>query len=229
MSGKNTMGYRLQKEILSGILLLGLLFSLTACDVPMRMRYQFNPPASGDLLLSDNFSEKSTWEVWSDTYSVVDYNSGGLRFFVNQPDFVYWSHPGDNFTDVKVVVEAVKISGPDDNSFGVMCRYKNRDNFYYAVISSDGYHGILKVLDGNHALISADQLQFSDVISQGNRQANQLMFECNGPNLALTVNDTRLAVAYDADLSWGSVGLIVGTYEEVGVDILFDDFEVLQP
>lgn len=201
----------------------------SACNFPARLRYSIDPPEPGEVMLQDDFEIKGTWEVWSDELSVVDYNSGGLRFFVNKPDFVYWSRPQSTYKDVLVSVKATKVSGPDDNHFGVICRYKNRDNFYYFMISSDGYYGIMKVQEGMHSLISHDQLQYSEVILQGDRQDNWIQAECNGPNLVLSVNEVRVAVAYDSDIEWGGVGLIVGTYEETGVDLLFDDFLVVQP
>lgn len=218
------------KRVLLIFLFLLIIVPLSvSCDVPMRIRYQLNPPEPGEILLFDDFTVESSWEVWSDGFSVVDYDSGGLRFFVNQADFVYWSSPAQNFYDTLISVSALKVSGPDDNSFGVFCRYQNRDNFYYFIISSDGYYGIMKVLDGNHQLLSSDQLEFSELILQGDGQKNQILAECSGPNLVLTVNNTMLAVASDSDFAWGGVGLIVGTYDQVGVDILFDDFQVVQP
>ena len=219
----------MKKAILFLLISVLLATALAACGSAVQLRYQLDPPSSGEVLFSDDFSSPGSWEVWSDEYSVVDYNSDGLRFFVNQPDYIYWSRPSKDFIDVIVSVNALKVSGPDDNNFGVLCRYNNRDNYYYAVISSDGYLGIMKVQDGIHTLISSDQLQYSEVILQGDHQENHIRLECNGPNLALDVNDVRLAVAYDTDLTWGGVGLIVGTYEQIGVDILFDDFEVVQP
>jgi hypothetical protein len=219
----------MKKKYLIFLFLSSLFVLTTGCEMPMRLRYQFDPPQTGEVLLQDDFSEHGLWEVWSDEYSVVDYDSDGLRFFVNQPNFVYWSRPARDYVDEMIFVKAMKVSGPDDNYFGVLCRYKNRDNFYYFVISSDGYYGIMKVHEGDHYLISADQLQYSEVIHQGDREENNIQAECSGPNLVLSVNDIRLAVAYDTDFDSGGVGLIVGTYDQIGVDILFDDFEVIQP
>ena len=34
--------------------------------------------------------------------------------------------------------------GPDDNDFGIICRYIDDNQFYYAIISSDGYYGIVR-------------------------------------------------------------------------------------
>jgi hypothetical protein len=43
------------------------------------------------------------------------------------------------------------------------------------------------------------------------------------------VNGVAVMNATDTDLSGGLVGLIAGTFEESGVDILFDNFIVTKP
>ncbi len=202
---------------------------MAGCDPTARIRYLFDPPQSGDILFEDDFSLAGSWDVWNDTQSIVDYNSGGLRFYVNQPNYEYWSRPKRDFQDVLIDVDSTKVSGPDDNHFGVICRYKNRENFYAFLISSDGYFGIMKVIDNQYQLISHEQMEYSEVIQQGDGAQNQIKVECNGPNLSLSVNDQKLAVAYDTDFEWGGAGLIVGTYDMVGVDILFDNFLIRQP
>jgi hypothetical protein len=217
------------KKAATLFLFLVLLSFAAGCELPMRLRYQFDPPQPGDVLISDDFSDPASWDTWSDDLSVVDFNSGGLRFFVNEPNYDFWSRLKQDYKDAVIQVDATKVGGPDDNSFGVFCRYENRDNFYYFLISSDGYFGIMKVLDGSHSLISSEQLQYHEQILKGDRSTNHIQAECSGPNLVLTVNDVRLAVAYDTELEWGGVGLMVGTYDEIGVDILFDNFQVTQP
>ena len=95
--------------------------------------------APGEVLFSDTFSDDSGgWNTWTDNNSIVDYNSGGLRFYINEKDYNFWSRPQNDFQDVIVEVLATRISGTDDNHFGVICHYENRDNYYALVISSDG-------------------------------------------------------------------------------------------
>jgi hypothetical protein len=47
--------------------------------------------------------------------------------------------------------------------------------------------------------------------------------------LTFYVNGFQIAQTQDAALSSGDIGLIAGTFGEPGVDILFDNFVVLQP
>ena len=66
-----------------------------------------------------------------------------------------------------VGVDASKLGGPDDNSFGVICRYRDAENFYAFLVSSDGYYGIIKVKDGKYSLLSGKNMDFNSGIVRG--------------------------------------------------------------
>ena len=133
-----------------------------------------------------------------------------------------------NFKDAHIYTQASKIGGPNNNLFGLLCRYQDPINFYALIISSDGYYGILKVIEGHQTLIDQKHLDFSEVINQGNTD-NEIHALCQGETLALIVNDTRLLQVQDDTLSFGDVGLIAGSFSEPGVNVLFDNFIVLNP
>lgn len=200
---------------------------LSSCDsLPLVAN---GPAAQEGVLLSDDFSNpNSGWDTWSSNGSLVAYQDGSLRIFINEPQFDYWSRPGKRFDDVRIAVEATRVAGPDDNDYGILCRYKDQDNFYAFLVSSDQYAGIMKVKDGNYQLISGENLQFFDVINSGEK-TNFLGADCTGSRLIFYVNGTRLLEANDTDFSAGEVGLIAGTYEIPGVDIRFDNFVVSRP
>jgi len=206
-----------------------LLFISMSCTWMTQAEYYVDPPQTGDTILWDDYSDSDYgWNTWNQNNSAVDFDSGGLRFYINQLDYDYWSTIPLTLKDVQVDVVASRVTGPDDNHFGVVCRYKNRDNFYAFLISSDGYLGILKVKDGEYSWLTGEDMQYSEAILQG-ENTNYLRAECIGQNLILYVNGQKLAVANDTDLKSGRVGLLAGTYETPGVDILFDNFAVYQP
>ena len=43
-------------------------------------------------------------------------------------------------------------NGRCSNSFGVICRYQDEENFYAGLITSDGYAGIFEVKEGIYHL-----------------------------------------------------------------------------
>ncbi len=140
-----------------------------------------------------------------------------------------WANPGKSFqADVRIEVDATKTDGPDDNDLGVICRYQDASNYYYFLISSDGYAVIARVLDGNQEYISADSMVSTDAIHQGDA-TNHIRADCVGSSLALYVNGVQVATVSDSSFSRGDVGLIAGTFSEPGTDILFDNFYVYKP
>jgi hypothetical protein len=211
------------------VVCLFLLGAIPSCSPVDTIQGWFHSAQPGEILFQDDFSDPSTgWTTWNGDGSAVDYNNGGLRFYINQLDFEYWSLPVGNYEDVRIDVAATKLTGPDDNHYGIICRYVNRDNYYSFIISSDGYYGIMKVKEGNYSLIAGSQMQYSDIIQKGSI-TNDLQAECSGENLVFSVNGQKLAVAHDSDFKKGGVGLIVGTYQSPGVDVIFDDFVLYQP
>ena len=161
---------------------------------------------------------------------ITDYFDEGYRIFVNRADYYLWSNPKDqSFTDVRIEVDASKISGPDFNEIGVICRYTDSKNFYFFAISSDGYYRVSKFIDGNEQWIGMDQPQFDDANIHTGAATNHIQTVCNQQKLSLSVNGKHLIEVTDADLSEGNVGLIAGTWDNPGTDILFDNFKVLKP
>lgn len=184
---------------------------------------------SGSTLFSDDFSNPpSGWGIWSRDGASVDYHNGGLRILVNEAQYDFWSVAGQRFTDAVIEVEATKIAGPDDNDFGVVCRYQDKDNFYMLVASNDGYYGIARVKNGEYSMIGADQLQYSSAIAQG-QATNSLRAACVGSTFSLSINDVKLMEATDSSFTSGDVGVLAGAYDTQGVDILFDNFIVKKP
>jgi len=206
-----------------------VLMFVSGCTMLFAGNTVTDPFEPGSTLLSDDFSaELSGWGIWDREGGSVTYDQDGLRIMVNETQFDYWSVAGRNFGDVQVEVDAKKLAGPNDNDFGIICRYLDKNNFYMLVISSDGYYGIAKVRMGQYSMIGADQLQYSSAIAQGSRQ-NHLRADCVDSTLRLYANNQLLMEAVDKDFTSGDVGLLAGAYNESGVDILFDNFVVKKP
>jgi hypothetical protein len=217
---------RSNATLIALVLLAALCVSCSVLDSPVIPKAAAQ---SGTVLFSDDFSRPdSGWETWSQDGSSVSYQDGELRFFVNTTQFSYWSRPGKRFDDALIQVDAVRRGGPEDNDMGIICRYKNEDNYYAFLISSDGYGGIVKVKDGTYYLLTGEALSYYEAIKTGS-EINAITAGCVGSKLTLTVNGTLITTADDNDLVSGEVGLIAGTYDLPGVDIAFDNFEVRKP
>ncbi len=213
---------RILTLIITGLLVL----SIQACNSVSSN----TTPGSKKVLFQDDFiNTDSGWNSVRDTSgNITDYEGGGYHILNNQPISHVWANPGLKFNDVHVEVDAVKTGGPDDNYYGVICRYKDGSNFYILGISSDGYYGIVKVLNGGLTLLGSDQMQPSEAIQQG-KATNHLSAECKGKKLSLSVNGQLISTVEDTAFSSGDVGLEVTTRETAGVDVLFTQFSVTKP
>jgi hypothetical protein len=179
----------------------------------------------------DDFSDPdSGWDRIRAEEGITDYENGVYLVQVNIPDTDVWSNPNKAVLPDNVVIEvsASKTGGPDDNNYGVICRYQDEQNFYFLVISSDGYYGIGKVKEGKQSLVNRTEMPPSQDIKQGS-DTNRIRADCAGNTLKLYVNGILLDTQKDSDFSTGTVGVIVGTFEETGVEIRFDDFMVWEP
>lgn len=193
------------------------------------------PDQPADVLFQDDFSDSSSgWNQYSDVEGLTDYENGAYRIRVDATEYTYWANPGQEALpdDVRVEVDATKAGGPDANDFGVICRYRERDSaadFYQFAVTSDGYAGIVLVIANDQTVLSQDALlQPYAIINQGHA-SNHITAECIGSTLTLYVNGVQVDSVTDTTLASGDVGLIAGSYDESGVDILFDNFVVTRP
>jgi hypothetical protein len=206
------------------------LWLASGCDAVTTVRQNLPvPPEKGEILFQDDFSDPdSGWRIWNEEDAIIAYHEGGLRFLINATQYDFWSRPGKWFGNVGMEVQASLLNGSPNNDFGLICRYQDDNNFYVFLVSNDGYAGILKVRDGIYEMLSGPSMEYKPEIPQG-AGSNRLRAECVGDALSLYVNDNRVATAQDSDFREGDIGLVAGTYDTAGVDILFDDFVAYQP
>ncbi|HKI52484.1 MAG TPA: hypothetical protein VJ987_00050 [Anaerolineales bacterium] len=182
---------------------------------------------SGDILYQELFADNTSgWDRVLNDGGIMDYDSGGYRFLIRESKVNYWSTPGKNFKDVRVEADVTKLNGPDENRAGLMCRYQNGDHYFF-IISTDGFYGIGKFIGGQTILLGQESMLPTDVIlSDG---VNHLRADCIGDSLIFYVNFVQVAAVQDADFPTGDVGLLAGSFTEPGVDVMFQNFVVIQP
>jgi hypothetical protein len=209
--------------------LQSLLVAIALAGAMLACNLQQPPAVSGDVLFQDDFSRSmSGWDRYHDDVYSADYATGGYRIQVFAPQTDAWANPGLSLTDVRIEFDATKQSGPDDNTFGVLCRYQDARNFYFFLISSDGYAGIGMSVGGVRMLLSGDTMYPTGAVLLG-EAANHIRADCIGFQLALYVNGILVAQTQSNQWGAGDVGLTAGSYDTPGVDILFSNFTVIQP
>jgi len=181
------------------------------------------------VLFADDFSSPTTgWErIRYGQDGIMDYDGAGYRILVNALQANFWSTPHKDFGDVRLEVDAGKLAGPDENRIGLICR-SDGASYYFFIIGSDGYYGLGLYKDHQATLIGQSAMKSSADIKTG-AAVNHLRLDCTGSGLTAYANSVKLAEAQDATLQHGDVGLLAGTFDQAGVDVIFDNFVVLKP
>lgn len=188
---------------------------------------------AGGALLQDDFSGEQNcgWLEYNDSGAVVKIDAGVLSISTSQPGQIYWTNPNRTYTDIVVTVQARQVSGPNDNAYGVICRYQDPENFYLFLISGDGYYTVGKYESGQEIvtyLTEGNQFSYSDSINQG-VATNQIRVSCIGDELSLAVNGLPLFAVNDNTFAEGDIGLGLSTLEVGTAVVEFDDLRILAP
>ena len=125
-------------------------------------------------------------------------------------------------SDVSVSARVRWVSGASDSSYGLICRYESRHNYYLFGILSGSRYNIARYRDGT--LTSFTGLQKNSVIDE---ETNEVSARCVGDEptrLTLLVNDRKVASVEDSEgIESGKVGIRVGSTEG-RVTYAFEDF-----
>lgn len=207
-----------------------LTFFLASCAAPASAtsKPQDVDQISGSVLFQDDFSSNVTgWRRFTSAEGTMDYNVAGYRMLVNSLNTNFWATANQNFADARIEADAGKLGGPDSNRVGLVCRFAN-DTYYFFMITSDGFYGIGIFAGGQGVLLGQSELQTNENIKTG-LAVNHLRADCAGTTLTFYVNGFEVASVQDSTLQAGDVGLLAGTFDQPGVDVIFDNFVVLKP
>ena len=195
-------------------------------------------PSSADCsddsaLFRDDFEQvRCGWALFNGAES-ADIRDGVLQIDVSTVGLLAWSYAPPEFTDIQFSAQTRQVAGDNDNSYGLICRYKDPKNFYVFLISGDGYYAIGKYTEEKEQIqyltgSSPDYYLFSESINQG-IATNKLRIQCIGQKLSLYVNGFLLAEVNDSTLTQGKIGVAATTYQPGNSIIQFDNALVETP
>jgi len=208
-----------------------ILIIIICLAILLACQFSLSPYSSGDVIFADDFSEKNEiWDIWEKPdESAVSFFEDGLIMIVSKPNLDIITINNVSYPDVLIQTTAQKRLGTSDNAYGIVCRYLNDKNYYGFLISSDGYYGIVKVVEGEYELLSSENMEFDESIQQGKGE-NSISAKCERNTLTISINGVEKASVYNNDLTAGKTGLITGSFSEVNeTAVLFDNFIVMVP
>jgi len=220
------------KNMSKGIILATILIFIISACAPQSISDKVKSK-TGMVLYEDDFSDpNSGWQVIEASQGMLGYADGAYRMMLKVPMFTSWVTAKKIYNDVTIDVDVTKTAGPDQSTYGVICRMADEKNFYMFAISSAGYYAIGKVIEGKGPVMlgtdGADKLKASDVITKGD-ETNHIQATCKGDTLTLKINDQLVSSIQDQDIAVGDFGLMVKTFKEPGLDVKFDNLKVTIP
>ena len=183
-------------------------------------------PVEEQVVFEDDFEGRESWYTDENDRFSLAYQDDGYVIWVDIANAPVWSVREQNYTDVILEVDAARLDGPEDGTYGLICRQEADDDFYVFLISSSGDFGIGKVENGEFDFI--DEGSDTASVIHGGDVLNHLRAECTGDTLALSVNGQRLMEVEDDDFASGDIGLVVKTGSQKGLEVYFDNFAILE-
>ena len=203
-----------------------LLLSLSACQSAFLTDLV---TASGERLFWDDFSDNSgSWPEAVLPEGAYAYSDGSYRLSITTASFQMWALSGQAYRDVQVEVDATRLAGPLANMYGLVCRSVDEVSFYFFIVSSDGYYAIGKASNEGASLLGQEMMAYSAAIASW-EAVNHLRFDCTGSTLTGYINNQMVAITEDSTFRSGDAGVIAGSFDEGGVEVSFDNFEVYKP
>jgi hypothetical protein len=182
--------------------------------------------ASGEVVVFDDFSDPfSGWVEDTDPDWSLYYEDGEYFFQIEPSQFYLNSYLLDDYSNVLVNVDVNIEQTAFDGDIGVLCRYVDSDNYYALEVSEDGYYSIWKRVNGE--VVYLVEWTSSDLVPVDG-SSFVLNASCDGAQLTVGINGEVLAQATDTDFATGYVGLTAGTWENGGLVVSFDNFEVIE-
>ena len=187
----------------------------------------------GGAIFSDDFEGELDcgWQLYSGRGVSEVIENGVLRIETSQPGLIGWTLAGQEVDDVIISTRAQQISGPDDNAYGLICRYQNPDNYYVFLISGDGHYAIGKFQSGRDGVeyLTGDGMYAPSELINTGRSINDIQASCIGNELSLSVNGIQVDSVTDPTFVLGDIGVGASTFQPGTAIIEFDNFQAFAP
>ena len=186
------------------------------------------PTTVEKTVLNENFTNPSSrWSI----NEFAKFKDGGLFQEVLNPDLGYLSYWDTNYSSYNIQktdysVDIKKINGPNTTPYGIIARVQenNTQNFYFFIITSNGYFSMGKRSRNNWDHIINGKKHNS--INQGNYTINRLRIVTEGNLITGFINGKRVGSFRDSSYKDGMIG-VYSQSEGKPVAVYFDNIKVI--
>ncbi|MEO0565793.1 MAG: hypothetical protein AAF125_27035 [Chloroflexota bacterium] len=183
-------------------------------------------PVPGAERYTEDFTSADAWagprSNLRNTSFTLEPENGRLRGGANVDGYA-WALNTDTHSDVILEAQTRLATDNPNRGYGVACRVQPDGGGYWFLVSRDGYAAILlSAPDGS--LVNLAEWRFNAVIGAGGNARNAIRAVCDGENLTMIVNDTRLVSATDDTFTGGTSAVIVsGSSTDLGpTNVIFE-------
>jgi hypothetical protein len=183
------------------------------------------PTPIGQLLADDFSNPDSGFAASSDQDGGVAYAQSGLEFTA-LTNGVRWYSPSGRVQaqDMVIEVTARLVSGPTLGEIGLLCRFRDLEDFTALALRGDGQAAIWQIAQGETRMLQEWEPAAAARLGPGDTV--RLRAECRGQQLRLEAEGALLAQAVDPQPIAGDMVLMAGLAEAGELVIVFDDLVV---
>jgi len=187
-------------------------------------------PTPAVTLFSDDFSDPSGgWEIGSDTGGKRLFDNGQYVIQVTEKNWLTWSTASmTGLSDLHMEVTITSTGFAKDEGVGLICGYADTTHFYFLAFSPDGYYAIVKMAGTSEtALTDPNGKWLQSMRIAANAASYRVGANCGADGtLALYADGLQVASAHDSTYTSGEIGLIVRSFDQLPVEVRFDDLIV---
>lgn len=189
----------------------------------------FMPPSMElGVLFEDTFDGATAdWLTYEDANQHWWIEGGQYNILVKVPHqpMTSWRTQIGAFHNFRLDIDAEQLNGPDDNTYGVLFRVIDDDNYYCFYITGNSYVGLKKKVAGQFVVLLPELLSY--YVNWGN-DANHLTVIAEGNQLEVFVNGQSHFTVTDTEFAAGGIGMMAEMRTSPGqTHIVFDNI-VLQ-
>lgn len=181
---------------------------------------------AGDATFSEGFrTDSGLWSLETDETVSFAIEGRELAIEVVTTNWMGWSLLSEpHAADLLIEADMGLIEGPASAEYGIVFRYVDGDNFYFTALTGLGTWGMWRLVDNEWTtLIDWSE---SDAIDTSEGAVNRLAVLAEGDLISVLINDESVGQVRDDAPAAGALGLAVGTFDESGARVFFDDVDL---